>query len=144
MPLLAIDPGANSGWAFFDSARRLSACGLGNAPEGLIVAAGRALIERPKIYPRGRTKNPNDVLAVAVSAGEHGGRCKAAGAQVDYVEPRSWKGTIDKATHHARVLERLDARETAIVDRLGLPKSKRHNVLDAVALGLFGVGRLGP
>lgn len=29
--LLAIDPGADSGWAYFDSARRLKECGLGDS-----------------------------------------------------------------------------------------------------------------
>ena len=145
--LLAIDPGADTGWALFDSARRLTACGLG-VPVAAGLSLARVLIECPKLRPRGE-KNPNAILLVARSAGEWGGRFSDAGSAVTYVTPNDWKGSTPKEIDHARTWSRLDEHEKRVVDsafsqakgRNGLAASKRHNVLDAIGIGLFGVGR---
>ncbi len=146
--LLAIDPGADTGWALFDSARRLTACGLGSP-----VLPGRliedVLIECPKLRPRGE-KNPNAILLVARNAGEWAGRLEGQTAgRIRYVTPNDWKGSTSKDISHARLWAKLDPKEQAIVDkafaeapgRNGLAPSKRHNVLDAIGIGLYGVGR---
>ena len=154
--LLAIDPGRDTGWALF-SGDRLVACGLGDprlSEKHRIAELERVVIERPMVYPRGQTKNPNDVVALALGAGEWGGLYRQW-TDVEYVFPFQWKGSVPKAVHHARVLAKLSAEERALADEaiargrsgvnssLGkaIAPSKRHNVLDAIGLGLFGVGR---
>lgn len=143
--ILTIDPGAVTGWALW-SADALAACGLSTPP-----AAGRydhangiadVYIERPVIYPRSKAR-PNDIITLAVNAGEWGGRYHYA--TVHYVEPRTWKGTIDKAVHHPRIRAALTDREAAVLAaaEAGVAKSKRHNLLDAVGIGLWALGRMG-
>lgn len=53
------------------------------------------------------------------------------------VLPREWKGNVPKRVHHERVRDQLDAAEAAVVQWGDL------DVLDAVALGLWAVGRVG-
>ncbi len=153
--LLAIDPGANTGWALFDSARRLHSCGLGT-PE-VTGNLDEILIECPVLRPRGE-KNPNDILKVARNAGEWAGRFWSQGL-VLYLSPNQWKGSTSKKIDHQRTYSRLSPEEikvltigcsdlsprsAALVDavRVGLSEAdKRANVLDAIGIGLFGVGR---
>jgi hypothetical protein len=54
--------------------------------------------------------------------------------------PSAWKGQVPKSVHHARILAALSYEEQSRIPKL--PTSKLHNVLDAVALGLFHVGRV--
>lgn len=143
--LLAIDPGADTGWAAFDSCRRLTACGLGD-PVIEAPPATRVLIECPKLRPRGE-KNPNAILLVARQAGEYAGAYRSA--EVTYLTPNDWKGSTPKDISNARTWAKLDPLEQAICDRMfaaapgrnGMAPSKRHNVLDAIGIGLHGVGR---
>jgi hypothetical protein len=144
--LLAIDPGKVSGFAFFSSDKRLMACGLGDPSTyrwHVPSAFSKVVIEQPRIYPGGRTKNPNDVLSVAVNAGEWGGRYSFQGCEVQYVTPSGWKGQTKKEIQHARDWARLGEDEQEVVSRSlkGVPASKRHNALDAVGIGLWAVGR---
>ncbi len=158
--LLAIDPGANTGWAVFDSCRRLSACGLFDGEKYTSLpaadAGSRVLVECPKLRPRGE-KNPNSILLVARSAGEFGGRYSRC--TVEYLTPNDWKGSTSKGIDHRRTFSKLAPEELrALVSGcLGLsPRSapineaiaaglsesdKRANILDAIGIGLFGVGR---
>lgn len=144
MTILAIDPGADAGWALFDvaPAGRLIGCGLG-APASSKV--DRVIVERPMIYPGGRQKaRPADVIKLATRAGEAGGMyARIWGIEPEYVEPHAWKGSVDKNIHHARVWAKLTPDEQAIVSAAarGVAVGKRHNILDAVGIGLFAVGR---
>jgi hypothetical protein len=54
--------------------------------------------------------------------------------------PREWKGSVPKAVHNKRVLKRLDAEETASLEKV--PKSLQHNMVDSIGLGLFYLGRM--
>lgn len=139
--LVAIDPGANQGWALFDLDGRLVRCGLGAPP-----AATYGVVERPVIYPRGQQRaRPRDIITLALRAGETAGALRAAGAcVVEYVEPRVWKrGAIKKAVSHRRIRAKLTAAELRVVaaGSKGLSASKKLDVLDAVGIGLFTVGR---
>ncbi len=152
--LLAIDPGADTGWALFGRGV-LCACGLGEPPDdvdspwmyGCEFEYLKVLIECPRLRPRGE-KNPNSILLVARNAGEWGGRYFGVG-EVSYLTPNDWKGSTPKATANARTWRSLNEGERGVVDlafakakgRKGLAKGKRHNVLDAIGIGLHGVGR---
>lgn len=142
--LLAIDPGADSGWAIFFGGMLVS-CGLGQEPNPAPKTGfPLVVIEHPVIYPGGKTRNPNDVLKCAVSAGEWAGRYRRDGGEIRYVLPRDWKGTIDGDTCNRRAIEKLEDHERQVFEdalrtqRFG---KKKHNVLDAIGLGLFAIGR---
>lgn len=154
--LLAIDPGLATGWAVFalgegPGPEHLLGCGLtsidkiGNDPfGGYDDGITKAIIESPKIYPGGRTKNPNDVLKVARNAGEWAGKFLCEGIPVEYVEPAQWKGgQTPKDIQHARDWAKLSCEEQEIVNAAGkgMPVSKRHNMLDAISIGLSRVKR---
>lgn len=160
--LLAIDPGADTGWAVFDTCRRLTACGLIQTPARL---AGhvppyhdydRVLIECAEL--RGRSeKNPNSILLMARVAGEWAGHHRTH--RPEYIPPTDWKGATPKDIDHRRTFAKLSPEElralvagctgisprSAAIDvaiRVGLSSAdKRQNVLDAIGIGLWGVGR---
>ncbi len=155
--LLAIDPGENTGWALFDSARRLFACGLGTPDPVPMGSLDDVVIECEQL--RGRSeKNPNSILLMARNAGEWFGRY-ADIAPVRYIRVVDWKGSTPKDIDHRRTFAKLSPSElkqlligckdlsprSAAIDaaiRVGLTKAdKRGNVLDAIGIGLWGVGR---
>lgn len=142
--LLAVDPGTHAGWAIFYGGM-LIACGLGDRPEPAPPQGfDDVIVEHPVIYPNGKTRNPNDIVKLAVKAGEWR-RYRKGGAEVIYVEPRAWKGTVDPETINKRALERLRDDERQVfedaVRTARIPKSKQHNVLDAIGIGLSVTGR---
>jgi hypothetical protein len=140
--LAAIDPGEDQGWSVFDDDSRLVACGLGPLPARYTIQ--RAVVEKPMIYPGGRQRaNPADVITLAVRAGEAGGTLRLGGAEVTYVEPARWKGSVSKDISHARIWAKLAPSEQTVVATScrNLAPGKRHNVMDAVGLGLFAAGR---
>lgn len=142
---LAIDPGADTGWALFGEANQLVECGLlpsknfHNLP--LYLSGQRAWVECPRLRPR--EVNPNSILTLARTAGECAGLLRARGMSVTYVTPNDWKGSTRKETSHQRILARLSAGETQILALAfrDVAKSKQHNVLDAVGIGLYAAGR---
>jgi hypothetical protein len=143
--LLAIDPGETSGWAVFD-AGRLEACGIGDVPTPTPKTAAEVevCIERPMIYPHGKSENPNDLITLAVNAGEHGGRLRHAGCRAArYIRPFEWKGNTPKHISHQRIWAKLNDAERSLVDVAGkgMAPGKRHNMLDAIGIGLFVLGR---
>jgi len=88
--------------------------------------------EVPQIYPMEKWKgDPNDLIDVAVVAGMH----LAKGLRQVMVRPREWKGSVPKTIHNNRVLTQLDPLKKAMVDVI--PKTLRHNVVDAIGLGLW-------
>ncbi len=146
--LLAIDPGTDTGWAYFNGAKQLAYCGLAQVGDEHPTAPPTVIIECPRLRPHGE-KNPNAILLVARNAGEWGGRYAALGATIKYVTPNEWKGSVPKDISQARSWGILSEPERTIVDtcfksakgRNGMAPSKRHNVLDAIGIGLWAVGR---
>jgi len=144
MNLIAIDPGKHAvGWAAFGD-DGLSACGMLEIG-ALGYLAGRrpdvAVIEVPQIYDRRRWKgDPNDLIDVAIAAGmARQALCDAA--EVVLVKPAAWKGQRAKAIDTEYTSGLLSLPERAVIDRCGVAKSKRHNVIDAIGIGLWRLGR---
>src|SRR5262249_46591745 len=126
--LLAIDPGASQGWARF-STNRLWQCGLGQPTPFL--GSVRVVIERPALYPgRSQKARPKDIITLTLAAGETAGRILAVNpeARVEYVEPHTWKGSVPKDVHHARIWAALAEDEKSIVAAAckGVAPGKRH------------------
>ncbi len=145
---LAIDPGRDTGWALFRAMDQLLACGVGDPRKfgpGWPVGAGHlqaavqtVIIERPTIYTSRNMKgDPNDIVTLAIGVGEYKEYFQSRGARVSMIEPRSWKGSLPKDVHHARVWGELGDSDKNVVAESGrlVAPSKRHNMLDAIALG---------
>lgn len=131
--LLAIDPGAHTGWALFDLA--LVACGLGEPPFDRAI---RVVIELPQVYPS-HPVPPNDLITLSFLAGRYAGRARAV-CEVVTVFPHEWKGNLRKDVCAARVMHHLSSTEREIVRACDAPKGQMNNVLDAIGIGLFAKG----
>ena len=108
---------------------------LGDAPIDVILGADTIVVELPRSYPGSRV-NPGDLITLAYRAGQVVGRCRGAFTKVRTLFPADWKGQTPKRVMNQRVLARLDEAERAAVAMMD------HNVLDAVGIGLWHLGRL--
>lgn len=144
--LTAIDPGKVAGWAQF-SAKKLIRCGIFSDwqyPQVWHPSDVQYLVlEVPRIYPHRSKGDPNDIVDLALTAGEIRGHYRELGCHVIETFPSMWKGTVPKEIHHARVLDKLADDEKRLLDvekrkaTKTNPHGYDHNMLDAVALGLW-------
>jgi hypothetical protein len=158
--VLTFDPGdranrKNMAWArFFDD--RLERVGFvedGWPATGLLVDQDESVnvelvvVEMPCWYPRKHKIDVNDLITIAVCVGwverEYEDRLP-----VERVIPRAWKGTVPKEVMSQRIYETLRPEERSLIP---LKRGRRastnatdhdHNLLDAVGLGLWKLGRL--
>ena len=148
MSTLAIDPGKSTGWALFRR-EELSACGLvdptkGERPprhEGLDVC----VVEVPCHQHSDTPSLTNDLFKTAFRAGQ---LAESTGCRdIVAVSPHAWKGSVPKDLHNERVLKRLTEDERKILyaacraDGKKVSVSLLNNVIDAVGLGLWYLGR---
>lgn len=110
MRLIAIDPDVKlSGWAYYEDAKLIQ-CGVthnNSNPVGLF-ELDLAIVECPQVYPKSQTKrriDPNDLVKIAACGGQLAGRLHAQ--VVEYVLPRSWKGSEPKDINHQRMRDRF-------------------------------------
>jgi len=145
MTHLSIDPGTKEmGWALWEH-NELQICGLARGENW--IESVRALpkftiekltIEDQQIYRRSPI-NAHSLLAVA----------RVVGAVVAYygfpkfslVAPAKWKGQLPKDVCNRRTLSKLTAEELKQVEVAPCPASLKHNLIDAVGIGLWANGR---
>jgi hypothetical protein len=147
--LLCIDPGNCTGWAVFHPSGFLQSAGVTTLDAARCPAVGalvqgdvnRLLIEVPQVYQASLSKgDPNDLIKVAIGVGRWVERATVCGASVTAVKTAQWKGQVPKEVHHKRVMAALQPGELALLPKL--PQSQGHNMLDAVALGLWDAKRI--
>ena len=100
---------------------------------------GDVWIESQVIVAR-YTKRPADIVKLAQDAGRWAGIYSTLGVDAHFVEPNVWKGgPVPKNISHPRIWSALNAREQSVVDVgcRGMAPSKRHNVMDAIGIGLW-------
>lgn len=136
--MITIDPGVHkSAFAWWTSLGQLSTVAyykLEDPSVGLMV--GRPIIEVPQVYQgRAQKGDPNDLITLAVEVGRIGA-CFIGGFEL--IRPRTWKGTVKKEIMTKRILSKLTPTE---MDVLGVLR-QNHNVVDAVGIGLWKLGRL--
>lgn len=143
--ITAVDPSVDSdkqGWARFEHGK-LADCGI-----GLSMHAGHLVIECPE-YRRNQTArvNPNDLIKLAVHVGALKGAFELDGrawfAEAELVTPSQWKGSVPKDIHGQRIIRALSLKECEVYQTKthGLAASRKHNVVDAIGLGLWKLGR---
>lgn len=150
--ILSVDSGGNTGWGLFDpSKKELVDCGLNKLPEfycGFLrstpgypptTSVTRIIIERPHT---GKTRaRARDIITLAIRAGEVGGLLRyLTNVEPEYIEPQKWKGQIPKKRCNEIVEAKLFIQEKSLLNKIK-PLSAKHNVLDAVGIGLHHVGR---
>lgn len=149
--ILVVDPGKSAiGWCLIDD-RRLVGCGFHSfenhfALAGWLRARGtyeRVVCEMPQSAVKSMHSMAiqNDVLDVAVTVG-----VIASLAPASLIHPSTWKGRADKKIHQPRVLEDLARRpegRTILAQLDELPKTIRHNTVDAIGIALWYLDRTG-
>jgi hypothetical protein len=152
--LVSIDPGNDTGWSVWDDAR-LTSCGLCHVrdypalPFLIGLPIDDLVVELPKDYGGNRAVDPNNLISLGYKVGAIIATFCAYHHLMDHefvheaVHPTSWKGQVPKHIHHDRHLPKLDAAEKSILLSVleRTPKGKRHDVKDAVCLGLWRIGR---
>jgi len=149
--LVTVDPGVHAmGVAYWHSGELTRAVYVEAPSKKVGSAAGAVLltnplilfakppliVERPKIYQK-KTTRQSDIEMLLISVGALVGLWPGA---VSLIYPAAWKGQVNPDVMCERVETRLSQNETCVIEcRL---KSKRHNVLDAIGIGLKTLGRL--
>lgn len=142
-----IDSGAEAGCSIWYPGGQLDWCGLVTTDD-LYAWQVRCLdydftkvtVELPIYRARQGSKvSPNDLIKLGFS----GGRIIPAFCHPVYVDtiwPNSWKGELPDQILYERILGALTAEELALIPKLA--KSKIHNVLDSIGIGLHLFGRM--
>lgn len=146
MKVVAVDPGNDAGFAVFDlESGTLEKAGLVRGdpgPEHIPLFPKEDFffyVERP--HPRGANEKmgASSLLKHRDNASKWATVARFAGAlEVVEVMPVHWKGSIKKAAFTARLERDLKPFEAEMLAAIK-PKSKAHNVLDAVGLGKWAV-----
>lgn len=152
---LAIDPGADTGWAVLNADRKLMACGLGDARR--IIATFRpsdVVIERPIVHKH--TPDPDSIIKLAIGVGRYAQVAEDACARVEFIQPHTWKGSLKPDICLLRIVESLPEDERALLfdcirplaprtpldgSKKSLEAGTRHNVIDAVGLAKWSTKR---
>jgi hypothetical protein len=152
MTLMTIDPGNNTGVAEFRNGILLN-CGLFKCIDTRqytkdlfrlmdLAKPDQVVIEIPRIYSMANQKgDPNDLIGLAKQVGI----CIAAASPfclVEEIYPQQWKGQRPKKVDNKYVESLLHKPiETDILGCLKVTKDERHNILDAIGIGLWKLGR---
>lgn len=151
---MAFDPGKLSvGWATADD-EGLRRCGLvadktqGNLLRKLcdmrldIATRGiRVVIEVPQVYRERQWRgDPNDLIDETITVGALA--AFTLDADQLFVRPHAWKGNVPKAIHNKHVKNRLTLAEASVLERCGASASLVHNVVDAIGMCLWQLGRM--
>lgn len=150
--LVAYDPGKHHvGEAWFQDGE-LIACSLlreTDKGEGILedlpttIDADEAMIEIPQVYQQRSWKgDPNDLIQIALVAGALAHAVAPFGF-VSFVRPHAWKGNAKKEAIEGWIRARLSPAESAVLAACDVPASLKHNVIDAVGIGMWALGRLG-
>lgn len=108
-----------------------------------LVREGRFVSEIPQVYREGKSANvdPEDLTNLTGVVGAVIGFLDPA--EVETCVPAQWKGQVPKEIHNRRIISTLTPNEKAVLDAIKCPASLKHNVVDAVGIGLFALGRMG-
>lgn len=145
--LLAIDPGAKTGWALFARVGApsvqpwaLQAAGIAS-PDGPRDWPGmkhldQVVIEAP-VRPNPHTPRPADLLTLSRTIGRYIERF--SDYTTELVEPHKWKGSVAKEIFLRRIEASLSPADRDMYKRLTFTYAASivHNMLDAIGLGLW-------
>ncbi len=134
--ILTVDSGKDAGWALF-SAGVLVACGLDPVKAlAMFSKVDQLVVERP--HAGNARASKRDLITLAIRAGEAGGVLgHVLGVKPQYIEPQQWKGSQTKEISHNIVKAKLTEVEHKVLKQAQLSKSKEHNTLDAIGIGLY-------
>lgn len=102
---------------------------------------GIVVVEYPEQYSI--TPAPrSSVQGLACTGGGIVCMLKRPNNKVQFVLPKTWKGQVPKDIMLERIVSKLDDEEKSLLEVKKYAKYKKHNVIDAIGLGLFKLERL--
>lgn len=102
------------------------------------------VIERPKIYDATHQKgDQRDIADLLIVAGGLACAASLVSRSVLFVEPSQWKGQTSTEIIEHRLQKHLSTEEHEKIEWPRARKTLGHNVVDAVGIGLWHVGRMG-
>lgn len=136
---MAIDPGVKrSGFAFFVDGELKGAGHVENESLMAILAGDSLLLEMPRVYGgRSARGDTNDLLDLSLMVGRFYQEGLNMRMAVRLVTPAQWKGQTPKEVMQRRTEKQLTHSELSLIAGCKLPKSRAHNMWDAIAMGLF-------
>lgn len=137
--LIAVDSGARSGYAYF-SGGVLRGARLVSIEDDFGTSDADAVVEIPD-----RVKvDPKSIIKLALNAGRWLEKLgMACSGEVRAVEASAWKASVNPDILAQRILEFLTPEEIAVIPKTRSALGFDHNVIDAVGLGLWTLGRMG-
>lgn len=96
-------------------------------------------IEHPRVYP-GSAQQKGDLNDLLDLVGVGGAIAAYFAKTTETVFPADWKGQVPKAMMTERISRSITPEERKTIEKC--PASLMHNVLDAVGIGLWKLGRL--
>lgn len=145
--VFSVDPGVKvAGVAYFVNAKLAHACPVvgedwrdtAERIRDCLAASSVAewAIELPQVYTQSKWKgDPNDLIQLALVVG-----ALAYDTQATLYRPSEWKKQVPKEIMGKRILERLSLTEREAIREC--PARHKHNVLDAIGIGLHHLKRL--
>lgn len=131
--MLAIDPGAHTGWAYFHDGVLLDAGVTTPDKQPLHPIPDLVVIECPaRIYDHATAAS---IIKLARVTGRYEERY--CNAPIELVEPRTWKGTIDGDIMVNRIKAAFTPHEAAVAARF--KGGYAHNMVDAIGLGKWSL-----
>jgi hypothetical protein len=102
----------------------------------------KVLIEYPEQYSNSPAPRIH-VQALAFTAGGLVNLFSEVGCtNVGIILPKEWKGQVPKDIFLKRIMSRLSVKEKEILTCRNFAKSKEHNVIDGIGIGLYSVSRI--
>lgn len=103
---------------------------------------GKCIVEMPRVYPGMPKTDLNDLLDVAGVGGAVSAALSHAPSDVHIVHvfPSEWKGNMPKQDMLKRIRSKLSGEEILQVQKTN--KSDTEDILDAIGIGLWRLGRL--
>lgn len=107
---------------------------------------GRVVMEQPVAYngPRRENVDPNDLIEITAAGMAVAARLCRPGEKIQTIQPQAWKGQVPKPVTKKRIEGKLTLGERMRLGKcLQEARGERHNVWDAVGIGLHALKRAG-
>lgn len=141
---VAIDPGVHmTAVAYFENGKLSDAVYLPTTAMSAVIVT-QIYAERPRMRERSPVRKQT-IADLSLALGLVVSRFAGPQTAIRYIEPTTWKGTVDKAITGKRITAALSSAERCVLANAleGIEGKLQHNVYDAVGIGLFGLGRVG-
>lgn len=137
--LYAVDSGEHSGIAYFVDGKLQFAHRTRVEDGNIFLRYEEAVVEIPD-----RIKvDPKSIIKLALNAGAWLQHFGAGGRRVRAIEASAWKASTDPDVLARRILATLTDEERAVIPKTRSALGHDHNVIDAIGLGLWRLGRMG-